>query len=70
MIATFSSIRGDSLGLFKLLLFLFLNYYYYLYSFLLLGASLWIHNENQGLVLVAPAFGIDKLYFDGQTFSV
>ncbi|OXB55466.1 hypothetical protein ASZ78_012898 [Callipepla squamata] len=34
------------------------------------GASLWIHSENQGLVLVAPAYGIDKLYFDGQTFSI
>jgi len=36
----------------------------------LLGASLWIHSEKQGLVLVAPAYGIDKLYFDGYTFRV
>ncbi|NXF32796.1 VIT2 protein, partial [Nyctibius bracteatus] len=34
------------------------------------GASLWIHSENQGLVLVAPAYGIDKLYFDGYTFKI
>lgn len=36
----------------------------------LLGASLQIHSEDQGLVLVAPAYGIDKLYFDGYTFKV
>ncbi|XP_068056016.1 vitellogenin-2-like [Anomalospiza imberbis] len=34
------------------------------------GASLWIHSENQGLVLLAPAYGIDKLYFDGYTFKI
>lgn len=36
----------------------------------LLGASMWIHSEKQGLVLVAPAYGIDKLYFDGYTLRV
>ncbi|NXY01571.1 VIT2 protein, partial [Pteruthius melanotis] len=34
------------------------------------GASLWIHSENQGLVLLAPTYGIDKLYFDGYTFRI
>ncbi|NWS04715.1 VIT2 protein, partial [Motacilla alba] len=34
------------------------------------GASLWIHSENKGLVLLAPAYGIDKLYFDGYTFRI
>ncbi|KAF2984427.1 hypothetical protein EK904_003371 [Melospiza melodia maxima] len=34
------------------------------------GASLWIHSENQGLALLAPAYGIDKLYFDGYTFRI
>ncbi|NXC94878.1 VIT2 protein, partial [Certhia familiaris] len=34
------------------------------------GASLWIYSENQGLVLLAPAYGIDKLYFDGYTFRI
>ncbi|NXU09010.1 VIT2 protein, partial [Pardalotus punctatus] len=34
------------------------------------GASVWIHSENQGLVLLAPAYGIDKLYFDGYTFRI
>ncbi|NXD90128.1 VIT2 protein, partial [Chaetorhynchus papuensis] len=34
------------------------------------GASLWIHSENQGLVLLAPTYGIDKLYFDGHTFRI
>ncbi|NXK44965.1 VIT2 protein, partial [Chauna torquata] len=34
------------------------------------GASLGIHSEKQGLVLVAPAYGIDKLYFDGRTFMI
>ncbi|NXF14701.1 VIT2 protein, partial [Rhodinocichla rosea] len=34
------------------------------------GASLWIHSENQGLVLLAPVYGIDKLYFDGYTFRI
>ncbi|NXQ18065.1 VIT2 protein, partial [Peucedramus taeniatus] len=34
------------------------------------GVSLWIHSENQGLVLLAPAYGIDKLYFDGYTFRI
>uniref|UniRef100_U3JUH1 Uncharacterized protein n=1 Tax=Ficedula albicollis TaxID=59894 RepID=U3JUH1_FICAL len=34
------------------------------------GASLWIHSENQGLALLAPAYGIDKLYFDGYTFKI
>ncbi|NWZ69417.1 VIT2 protein, partial [Acrocephalus arundinaceus] len=34
------------------------------------GASLWIHSENQGLVLLAPAYGIDKLFFDGYTFRI
>ncbi|NWR50683.1 VIT2 protein, partial [Regulus satrapa] len=39
-------------------------------SFTSAGASLWIHSENQGLVLLAPAYGIDKLYFDGYTFKI
>uniref|UniRef100_A0A8B9FAA0 Phosvitin n=1 Tax=Amazona collaria TaxID=241587 RepID=A0A8B9FAA0_9PSIT len=34
------------------------------------GAPLWIYSENQWLVLVAPAYGIDKLYFDGYTFRI
>ncbi|NXS43061.1 VIT2 protein, partial [Balaeniceps rex] len=34
------------------------------------GAALWIHSEKQGLVLVAPAYGIDNLYFDGYTFRI
>ncbi|NXL98304.1 VIT2 protein, partial [Tyrannus savana] len=34
------------------------------------GASLWIHSENQALVLLAPAYGIDRLYFDGYTFRI
>ncbi|KAJ7410138.1 Vitellogenin-2 [Willisornis vidua] len=34
------------------------------------GASLWIHSENQGLVLHAPVYGIEKLYFDGYTFRI
>ncbi|NWT31998.1 VIT2 protein, partial [Cardinalis cardinalis] len=34
------------------------------------GTSLWIHSENQGLALLAPAYGIDKLYFDGDTFRI
>ncbi|XP_025972306.2 vitellogenin-2 [Dromaius novaehollandiae] len=34
------------------------------------GASLEIHSEKQGLVLVAPAYGIDKLYFNGHTFQI
>uniref|UniRef100_A0A8B9EU46 Phosvitin n=1 Tax=Anser cygnoides TaxID=8845 RepID=A0A8B9EU46_ANSCY len=34
------------------------------------GASLGIHSEKQGLVLVAPAYGIEKLYFDGHTFMI
>uniref|UniRef100_A0A8C2T9M1 Vitellogenin-2 n=1 Tax=Coturnix japonica TaxID=93934 RepID=A0A8C2T9M1_COTJA len=34
------------------------------------GASLWIRNENQGLVLVGPAYGIDTMYFNGQTFWI
>ncbi|XP_030351580.1 vitellogenin-2-like isoform X2 [Strigops habroptila] len=34
------------------------------------GAPLWIFSEKQGLVLVAPAYGIDKLYFDGYTFRI
>ncbi|NXQ40855.1 VIT2 protein, partial [Catharus fuscescens] len=34
------------------------------------GASMWIHSENQGLALLAPAYGIDKLYFDGYTFKI
>uniref|UniRef100_U3JA11 Uncharacterized protein n=1 Tax=Anas platyrhynchos platyrhynchos TaxID=8840 RepID=U3JA11_ANAPP len=34
------------------------------------GASLGIHSEKQGLVLVAPAYGIDRLYFDGHTFMI
>nr|XP_009671543.1 PREDICTED: vitellogenin-2-like [Struthio camelus australis] len=34
------------------------------------GASLAIHSEKQGLVLVAPAYGIEKLYFDGHTFQI
>ncbi|NWS24146.1 VIT2 protein, partial [Polioptila caerulea] len=39
-------------------------------SFASAGASLWIYSENQGLVLLAPAYGIDKLYFDGYTFKI
>ncbi|NWV55113.1 VIT2 protein, partial [Daphoenositta chrysoptera] len=39
-------------------------------SFTSAGASLWIYSENQGLVLFAPAYGIDKLYFDGYTFKI
>ncbi|NWQ87284.1 VIT2 protein, partial [Burhinus bistriatus] len=39
-------------------------------SYISAGASLWIHSEKQGLVLVAPAYGIDKLYFDGYTFRL
>ncbi|NXU30575.1 VIT2 protein, partial [Thalassarche chlororhynchos] len=39
-------------------------------SYISAGASLWIHSEKQGLVLVAPAYGIDKLYFDGYTFRM
>ncbi|KAM6343169.1 vitellogenin-2-like [Alca torda] len=39
-------------------------------SYISAGASLWIHSEKQGLVLVAPAYGIDKLYFDGHTFRI
>ncbi|KAK2540266.1 vitellogenin-2-like protein [Columba guinea] len=39
-------------------------------SYVSAGASLQIHSEDQGLVLVAPAYGIDKLYFDGYTFKV
>uniref|UniRef100_A0A8B9Q6K7 Phosvitin n=1 Tax=Apteryx owenii TaxID=8824 RepID=A0A8B9Q6K7_APTOW len=34
------------------------------------GASLGIHSEKQGLVLVAPDYGIDKLYFNGNTFQI
>ncbi|KFP60041.1 Vitellogenin-2, partial [Cariama cristata] len=34
------------------------------------GASLWIYSEKQGLVLLAPAYGIDRLYFDGYTFRI
>uniref|UniRef100_A0A674IYL4 Uncharacterized protein n=1 Tax=Terrapene triunguis TaxID=2587831 RepID=A0A674IYL4_9SAUR len=33
-------------------------------------ASLMISNEKKGLSLVAPDYGIDKLYFDGRTFKV
>ncbi|XP_037260290.1 vitellogenin-2-like [Falco rusticolus] len=39
-------------------------------SYISVGAPLWIHSEKQGLVLVAPAYGIDKLYFDGYTFRI
>ncbi|XP_010580873.1 PREDICTED: vitellogenin-2-like [Haliaeetus leucocephalus] len=39
-------------------------------SYISTGAPLWIHSEKQGLVLVAPAYGIDKLYFDGYTFRI
>ncbi|NXS59608.1 VIT2 protein, partial [Brachypteracias leptosomus] len=39
-------------------------------SYVSAGAALWIHSEKQGLVLVAPAYGIDKLYFDGYTFRI
>ncbi|XP_063200944.1 vitellogenin-2-like [Chroicocephalus ridibundus] len=39
-------------------------------SYISAGASLWIHSEKQGLVLVAPAYGIEKLYFDGYTFRI
>ncbi|NXI29930.1 VIT2 protein, partial [Sterrhoptilus dennistouni] len=34
------------------------------------GASLWIHSQKKGLVLHAPAYGIDKLFFDGYTFRI
>ncbi|NXG57947.1 VITA2 protein, partial [Hemiprocne comata] len=34
------------------------------------GASLWIYSEKQGLVLIAPTYGIDKLYFDGYKFRI
>uniref|UniRef100_A0A452HEU5 Uncharacterized protein n=1 Tax=Gopherus agassizii TaxID=38772 RepID=A0A452HEU5_9SAUR len=33
-------------------------------------ASLMISSEKKGLSLVAPDYGIDKLYFDGRTFKV
>ncbi|XP_063263080.1 vitellogenin-2-like [Prinia subflava] len=39
-------------------------------SFTSAGASLWIHSEKKGLVLLAPFYGIDKLYFDGYTFRI
>ncbi|OPJ77395.1 hypothetical protein AV530_007724 [Patagioenas fasciata monilis] len=39
-------------------------------SYVSAGASLQIHSEDQGLVLVAPAYGIDKLYFDGYAFKI
>ncbi|XP_009980901.1 PREDICTED: vitellogenin-2-like [Tauraco erythrolophus] len=39
-------------------------------SYISAGASLWIHSEKQGLVLVGPAYGIEKLYFDGYTFRI
>ncbi|NWH63558.1 VIT2 protein, partial [Geococcyx californianus] len=39
-------------------------------SYMADGAALWIHGEKQGLVLAAPAYGIDKLYFDGYTFKI
>ncbi|NWW90563.1 VIT2 protein, partial [Rhynochetos jubatus] len=39
-------------------------------SYISAGAPLWIHSEKQGLELVAPAYGIDKLYFDGYTFRI
>ncbi|NXA95386.1 VITA2 protein, partial [Melanocharis versteri] len=39
-------------------------------SFTSAGASLWIHSEKQGLVLLAPAYGVDKLYFDGYTCRI
>ncbi|KAM6305553.1 vitellogenin-2-like [Aegotheles albertisi] len=39
-------------------------------SYVSAGASLWIYSEKQGLVLVAPAYGIDKLYFDGYMFRI
>ncbi|XP_010154785.1 PREDICTED: vitellogenin-2-like [Eurypyga helias] len=39
-------------------------------SYISAGAPLWIHSEKQGLVLVAPAYGIEKLYFDGYTFRI
>ncbi|NXM52113.1 VIT2 protein, partial [Illadopsis cleaveri] len=39
-------------------------------SFTSAGASLWIHSENQGLVLVAPIHGIAKLFFDGYTIRI
>ncbi|NXF06590.1 VIT2 protein, partial [Smithornis capensis] len=39
-------------------------------SYMSAGASLWIHSENQGLVLLAPDFGIEKLYFDGYIFRI
>ncbi|XP_069718238.1 vitellogenin-2-like [Phaenicophaeus curvirostris] len=34
------------------------------------GAALWMHSEKQGLVLAAPDYGIDKLYFDGYKFKI
>ncbi|NXX13848.1 VIT2 protein, partial [Podargus strigoides] len=39
-------------------------------SYISAGASLWIHSEEQGFALVAPAYGIEKLYFDGYTFRI
>ncbi|NXX30013.1 VIT2 protein, partial [Nicator chloris] len=39
-------------------------------SFTSAGASLWIRSENQGLVLHAPDYGFDKLYFDGYRFKI
>ncbi|NXJ74284.1 VIT2 protein, partial [Trogon melanurus] len=39
-------------------------------SYVSADASLWIRSEKQGLELIAPAYGIDKLYFDGYTFKI
>lgn len=63
MTVVFLLIKEARLGLFRLW------FHFVLFCFLL-GASLWIHSEKQGFVLVAPAYGIEKLYFDGYTFRV
>uniref|UniRef100_A0A7M4G216 Vitellogenin-2-like n=1 Tax=Crocodylus porosus TaxID=8502 RepID=A0A7M4G216_CROPO len=34
------------------------------------GASVTVNSEGEGLSLVAPDYGIDKLYFDGQEFKI
>ncbi|NWQ73785.1 VIT2 protein, partial [Columbina picui] len=39
-------------------------------SYISAGASLQIHSEDQGLVVIAPAYGIEKLYFNGYTFRI
>ncbi|NXN97017.1 VIT2 protein, partial [Rhinopomastus cyanomelas] len=34
------------------------------------GSSVWVRSEKQGLVLIAPDYGIEELYFDGYTFKI